>query len=101
VRQYINFDRRLRKGKNISGNTGNYISFLNQFQLGTPVIGNLEYASDYFYNAAIVYGMQRPYEKGFYWGLAFGPGIFTDEFNTDAGILIDVRLGWVIGGRKK
>ncbi|WP_324023547.1 hypothetical protein QSV08_11775 [Maribacter sp. BPC-D8] len=101
VRQYINFDRRLRKGKNISGNTGNYISFLNQFQFGTPVIGNLEYASDYFYNTAIVYGLQRTYKKGFYFGLAFGPGIFVDQFNTDVGVLIDVRLGWVIGGRKK
>ncbi|TDT47149.1 hypothetical protein CLV90_1221 [Maribacter spongiicola] len=101
VRQYINFDRRLRKGKNISGNTGNYISFLNQFQFGTPIIGDLEYTSDYYYNAALVYGLQRTYKKGFYFSLAFGPGVFVNEFNTDAGILIDARLGWVIGGRKK
>jgi len=33
--------------------------------------------------------------------LAYGPGIFVDDFYTDAGILIDVRLGWVIGGIKK
>ncbi|MDF4202211.1 hypothetical protein PXD56_04565 [Maribacter sp. SA7] len=101
LRQYINFDRRLRKGKNIANNTGNYIAFLNQLQFGTPIIGNLEYASDYFYNAALVYGIQRTYKKGFYWGLAFGPGIFVDDFYTDAGILIDLRLGWVVGGRKK
>ncbi|WP_396632040.1 hypothetical protein [Maribacter sp. R86514] len=101
VRQYVNFNRRLQKGKNISGNTGNYVAFLNQLQFGTPIIGDLGYASDYFYNAAIVYGMQRTYEKGFYWGLAFGPSIFSDEFYVDAGILIDIRLGWVIGGRKK
>ncbi|MGO4918190.1 hypothetical protein [Maribacter spongiicola] len=48
-----------------------------------------------------MYGLQRTYKKGFYFGLAFGPAIFVDEFNTDAGILIDARLGWVIGGRKK
>jgi len=101
VRQYINFNRRLNKGKNISGNSGNYIAFLNQLQLGTPIIGDLEYASDYFYNGALVYGIQRTYRKGFYWGLAFGPGIFVDDFYKDAGILIDVRLGWVVGGRKK
>ena len=40
------------------------------------------------------------YKKGFYFSLAFGPGVFVNEFNTDAGVLIDVRLGWVIGGRK-
>ena len=101
VRQYINFDRRLKKGKNISGNTGNYISFLNQMQFGTPIIGNLEYASDYYFNTALVYGLQRTYKKGFYFGLAFGPGIFVNQYDTNAGILIDARLGWVIGGRKK
>tara|TARA_R110002074_G_scaffold59183_3_gene144290 strand:- start:18 stop:560 length:543 start_codon:yes stop_codon:yes gene_type:complete len=99
-RYYNNFDRRLSKGKNISGNTGNYFGFLNQIQFGTPIIGDLEYASDYYYNVALVYGLQRTYKKGFYFSLAFGPGVFVNEFNTDAGVLIDVRLGWVIGGRK-
>ena len=27
--------------------------------------------------------------------------IIVDDFYKDAGILIDVRLGWVVGGRKK
>lgn len=99
-RNYLNFERRLRKRKNISGNSGNYISFLNQFQFGTPLIGNLEYASDYYYNAAIVYGLQRTYKKGFYWSLAFGPGVFINEFDKVTGLLVDLRLGWVVGGRK-
>lgn len=100
-RNYVNMDRRLRKNKNISGNSGNYIGFLNQFQFGTPLIGDLEYTSDYFYNVAAVYGIQRTRPKGFYWGISFGPAIFIDDFSTDPGILIDARLGWVIGGRKK
>ena len=100
-RNYVNMDRRLRKNKNISGNSGNYISFLNQFQFGTPLIGDLEYTTDYFYNVAAVYGIQRTRPKGFYWGVSFGPAIFIDDFSTDPGILVDARLGWVIGGRKK
>ena len=100
LRNYVNFDRRIRKGKNISGNTGNYISFLNQFQLGKPVIGGLEYNSSYFYNVAAVYGLQRTYSKGFYFNLGFGPAVFFNEFDKTAGILIDARIGWVIGGRK-
>ncbi|APQ18060.1 hypothetical protein [Maribacter hydrothermalis] len=100
-RYYNNFNRRISKGKNSTGNTGNYFGFLNQFQFGTPIIGDLEYASDYYYNVALVYGLQRTYKKGFYFSLAFGPGVFVNEFNTDAGVLIDARLGWVIGGRKK
>lgn len=99
-RNYLNFDRRIAKNKNISGNSGNYVSLLNQFQFGTPLIGNLEYDTDYFYNLAVVYGIQRTRPKGFYWGLSFGPGVFVDDFSTDVGLLIDVRLGWLIGGRK-
>ncbi|MFD0796772.1 hypothetical protein ACFQZJ_04820 [Maribacter chungangensis] len=96
-RNYINFDRRLRKKKNVSGNTGNYVSLLNQFQFGDPLVGDLEFSSDFYYNIAAVYGIQRTRPKGFYWGLAFGPGIFVDEFDTNVGLLVDARLGWVIG----
>lgn len=98
---FNNLERRLRKGKNISGNSGNYLAFLNQVQFGQPIIGDLEYASEYYYNLAIVYGIQRKRSKGFYWGISFGSGVFVDEFDTAPGILIDTRLGWVIGGRKK
>ncbi len=100
-RYFNNFERRIRKGKNISENSGNYLGFLNQYQFGQPIIGDLEYASNYFYNLVIVYGIQRTRPKGFYWGISFGPGVFVNEFDTTPGILIDARLGWVIGGRKK
>ncbi len=99
-RNYVNFERRLGKNKNISGNSGNYVSLLNQFQLGNPLFGDLEFNSDYYYNLAIVYGIQRIRPQGFYWGVSFGPGVFIDDFGTDVGLLIDVRLGWVVGGRK-
>lgn len=98
-RYYYNMERRLSKGKHISGNSGNYISALNQWQLGSPLIGDLQYSSDYYYNAAIVYGIQRTYKSGFYFSLAFGPAVFRDDFDVDSGLLIDVKLGWVL--RKK
>lgn len=100
-RYYTNMNRRLGKNRNISGNSGNYVGLLNQYQFGTPVIGDLDFASDFFNSTAIVYGIQRTRSKGFYWGLAFGPGVFVDEFETNTGLLIDVRLGWVIGKGKK
>lgn len=100
-RNYVNMQRRLRKDKNISGNSGNYVSLVNQFQSGRPLFGDLELSSDYYYNVAVVYGLQRTRPKGFYWSLSFGPGVFNNQFETTPGILIDARLGWVIGGRKK
>lgn len=100
-RRYLNMERRLGKDKNISGNSGNYLGLVNQFQHGNPIFGNLEFASDYYYNLALVYGIQRTRPKGFYWGISFGPAIFVNDFGTDPGILVDARLGWVTGRRKK
>lgn len=100
-RYFVNMDRRISKNKNISGNSGNYVGFLNQFQTGNPVIGDLEFNSDYFYNVGVVYGIQRTTPRGLYWGISFGPGVLVDQFGTDLGLIIDGRLGWVIGGRKK
>ena len=100
-RYFNNLERRLRKGKNVAENSWNYLGFLNQFQFGQPLIGDLEYESDYYCNLVNVYGIRRTRPKGFYWGISFGPEVLVDEFDTTPGILIDDRLGWVIGERKK
>ncbi|NHF58005.1 hypothetical protein FK220_001545 [Flavobacteriaceae bacterium TP-CH-4] len=100
-RYFVNMERRKGKGKNISGNTGNYLAFVNQVQFGTPIIGDLEFSSSYYYNTGILYGIQRTRKKGFYWGVSFGPGFYIDEFDTDFGLFLDARLGWVIGKPRK
>jgi len=100
-RKYVNMDRRLRKEKDISGNSGNYVSFTNQFQFGSPLIGNLNQSSDYYYLIGVVYGIQRMRPKGFYWGVSFGPSIIKDNLDVNAAVVLDLRLGWVLGQRKK
>ena len=99
-RYYYNMDRRIGKGKNILGNSGNYFAVVNQFYLGNAIVGDLDYNSNFYYNAAVVYGIQRMRPKGFYWGLSFGPGIFVDEFDVNGGLFLDTKLGWVLGKRK-
>ncbi len=99
-RYFINMKRRKRKGKNISGNSGNYLSFSNELVSGDPLVGDLSYNSSYFYNTAILYGIQRTRPKGFYCGVSFGPALLNDEIDTDFGIWADVRLGWVIGKKQ-
>tara|TARA_R110002050_G_scaffold51870_7_gene118857 strand:+ start:1746 stop:1925 length:180 start_codon:yes stop_codon:yes gene_type:complete len=39
---FNNLERLLLQDKNISGNSGNYLGFLNQFQFGQPILGDLE-----------------------------------------------------------
>lgn len=99
-RKYVNFNRRLRKQKNIAGNSGNYVSLATQLQLGSSLFGDVEFASDYFYNVGFMYGIQRMRPKGFYWGISFGPAVLADDFGVDGAILSNVRLGWVLNRRK-
>ena len=100
-REYVNFERRMDKGKNINGNSGNFFGVLGQYQFGDPLVGELEFNSNSYYNIAAVYGMQRTGAKGFYWSLSFGPAIFVDDFDSVTGVLIDARLGWVINWKKQ
>ena len=95
-RHYYNFERRLERGKRISGNTGNYISPTIAIQGGKAIIGNLNYMSDYFAGIGAVYGLQRTGQKGLQFRFEFGPGYFFDEFESNFGIFLALKLGWVV-----
>lgn len=95
-RYFTNMNRRVQKGKNISGNSGNYVSFLNQAFITAPILGNIEYDGPVAYLGAIVYGLQRTYEKGFYFGFAAGPAFFTGDNDPSGTLYLDARIGWVI-----
>lgn len=99
-RYFTNMDRRVSKGKNISGNSGNYLAVSNQFFLSKAIIGNFDYGGSYTNITALTYGIQRTRPKGFYWGFSFGPAIAVDEFDADFSLFLDVRLGWVLTKRK-
>ncbi len=96
-RNYLKLDRRIAKSMNISGNSGNYISLLNQFHIGTLLFGYLEYNSDYFYNLAVMYGIQRTRPKGFYSGVSLAPAFYTTDNDPSVSILSDNKLGWLLG----
>lgn len=95
-RHYYNFDRRLDKGKRIAGNTGNYIAPTIAIQGGKAIIGDLDYVSDYFGGVGAVYGLQRTGQKGFQFRFEIGPGYFFDEFESNFGIFLALKLGWVV-----
>ncbi|MCR9264497.1 MAG: hypothetical protein NXH86_10085 [Flavobacteriaceae bacterium] len=98
-RYYYNFDRRLNKEKRIEGNTGNYIAPTFAIQGGKAVIGDLDYVSDFFGGVGVVYGLQRTGQKGLQFRFEVGPALFFDEFDTGPGMLMALKLGWVIPKR--
>lgn len=99
-RYFTNFGRRLSKGKNTSGNAGDFIAFTNRAQITAPLLANFEYDEPVLYAGGIVYGIQRTYDPGFYWGTSFGPAFFSGDNSPSLGLLLNLKLGWVLGGRK-
>lgn len=99
-RYFTNMKRRLEKGKNITGNSGNYLGLTNLLYSGNSFVGDLNFDSKFNHIAALTYGIQRTRPKGFYWGFSLGPGLYTDDFNTQFTFFVDLRLGWVLKKKK-
>ncbi|MFS4467138.1 DUF3575 domain-containing protein [Maribacter sp. 2210JD10-5] len=96
LRYFTNFSRRIARGKNITGNSGNYISFLNQAFITAPILGNIEYDEPVAYLGGILYGIQRAYNKNFYFGVSLGPAFFTTDNEPTGTLYLDARIGWII-----
>lgn len=103
LRYYYNFNRRLRKNKNVSGNSGNYLAvarsiFFSQVRLAT----NIEGPDDFnlgFYGAT--YGVQRTYKNGFNFNAEVGGGYYLgDGVPNGYGPLLNFTFGWVATKRK-
>ncbi len=100
-RYYYNLDRRSDRGKRITGNSGNYVAPMVALQGGDAIIGDLDFASNFFLGAGAVYGIQRTAPSGFQFRLEAGPAYFFDEFSDGLGLFLAAKLGWVIGNKRK
>ncbi|KAA2218356.1 hypothetical protein [Maribacter flavus] len=99
-RDYYNFNRRMNKGKRISGNTGNYTAPTVAIQGGNALIGNLDYASSYTIALGAVYGIQRTFPSGLQFRLEAVPAYFIDEFSNNVDLLLSAKVGWILGKGK-
>jgi len=103
VRYYHNFDRRVNMNKNVSGNSGNYISaarsiFWGPLQLFETISPPDDFAIA-FYGG--VYGIQRTYKKGFNFNAEIGYGYYDgDGVLGGHGPLLNFTFGWVATKRK-
>jgi len=103
ARYYYNFNRRLQNGKNVSGNSANYISaaqaiFFSQLRLATNIEGPSDFNVGFF---GVVHGIQRTYPKGFNFTAEIGAGYYKgDGVFSGFGPLINLNFGWVATKRK-
>ncbi|SDE53193.1 hypothetical protein SAMN05421636_105406 [Pricia antarctica] len=102
-RYYHNFNRRIDKGKNVSGNSGNYIAaaqaiFFSQVRIKTNIEGPSDFNLGFY---GMVYGIQRTYPKGFNFNVELGAGYYRgDGIPSGYGPLFGLNFGWVATNRK-
>lgn len=103
LRYYHNFKRRIDMRKNVSGNSGNYVSAARSIFWGPlQISNNLDGPKDFglaFYGG--VYGIQRTYPKGFNFNVELGAGYYRGDGVFDGyGPLFNFTFGWVLTKRK-
>lgn len=102
-RYYHNFSRRIRNGKNVSGNSGDYVAaaqaiFFSQLRLATNIEGPSDFNVGFY---GMVYGIQRTYPKGFNFNAELGAGYYKgDGVLSGYGPLFSFTFGWVATKRK-
>jgi len=102
-RYYHNFNRRIKLGKNVSGNSGNYIAaaqaiFFSQLRVSTNISGPDDFNVGFF---GLVYGVQRTYNNGFNFNAELGAGYYRgDGVDSGYGPLFNFTFGWVATKRK-
>ena len=103
VRYYHNFNRRIAMGKNVSGNSGNYLAlsntiFFSQLRVATDIEGPKDFNIGFY---GVLYGIQRTYKKGFNFNAELGAGYYQgDGVPNGYGPLLNFTFGWVPTKRK-
>ena len=97
-RCYYNFQRRIRKGKNIGNNTGNYVGInATYFYIKEPLIKTEAIISnDYILIPSVSYGFQRTYWKKLNFGLELGLGYAFQETKNQLWPSLNLNLGWIL-----
>lgn len=102
ARFYTNLERRLDLGKNVAGNSGDYLAPARSiFWSPLQISNNFEKdeVSMAFYG--VVYGVQRTYENGFNFNAELGAGYYRSiDVPNGYGPLFNFTFGWTPKKRK-
>jgi Protein of unknown function (DUF3575) len=94
-RYYYNFEKRKKKGKNISGNSGNYLALGSSYYFKS-----LDEAKDVSFNdgfsTSLVWGLQRTYKNKLYINLNAGLGYNFSVPVRNVKPVINFTLGYIL-----
>ena len=99
-RYYHNFNGRNSRGRDIYGNSGNYIApSVAVFSPDARVINNQVVDGVHGY-AGIVYGIQRSFNSGFSFSIDAGAGYYAGPFRGGIHPVVNLSIGWIVSEKR-
>lgn len=99
-RYYHNFNGRYQRGRQIYGNSGNYIApSVAVFSPDARVVNNRSVDGIHGYGG-LVYGVQRSFNSGFSFSLDAGAGYYIGPFKGSVQPVINLSIGWIVSEKR-
>ncbi len=99
-RYYHNFNARDRRGRQIYGNSGNYIApSVAVFSPDTRLVDGVLVDGIHGY-AGLVYGIQRSYNSGLSFSVDAGAGYYVGPFRGGIQPVVNLSIGWIVSEKR-
>jgi len=99
-RYYYNFGRRARNGRQIYGNSANYIApAVAVFAPGTRTINEVDVKGVITYAGAVT-GLQRSYNSGFNFSVDVGAAYYMGSFDNGIYPVVNLGIGWIFSEKR-
>ncbi|TAI49552.1 hypothetical protein [Flagellimonas allohymeniacidonis] len=99
-RYYYNFGSRGRRGRQIYGNSANYVApTISIFEPGSRLVEG-EIAEGVYGAAGLVTGLQRSYNSGLSFSIDVGAGYYVGPFRGGIYPMFNISLGWIISEKR-
>ena len=99
-RYYHNFNGRYRKGRQIYGNSGNYIAPSVAVFSPDARLVNGEIIDGIHGYAGVVYGVQRSFNSGLSFSIDAGAGYYVGPFEAGIHPVVNLSIGWIVSEKR-
>ncbi|NKI33132.1 hypothetical protein [Croceivirga thetidis] len=99
-RYYHNFNGRYQRGRQIYGNSGNYLApSVAVFSPDARLVDNRPVDGIHGYGG-LVYGIQRSFNSGFSFSIDAGAGYYVGPFRGGIQPIINLSIGWIVSEKR-
>lgn len=99
-RYYHNFNVRYRRGRQIYGNSGNYIAPSVAIFSPEARLVNTEVVDGIHGYGGLVYGIQRSFNSGLSFSIDAGAGYYIGSFDNSIQPVVNLSIGWIVSEKR-